>query len=143
MEDTRPPPQVVNSTSVCALHAVHSRHGSPDLVDEGLRNGVPCLRKEVMTVEVFVVQEKRNFCHCWICSCRISRGVSQVSFFFFVTLVSFKFMQGVQDFVIKVVSRYDFSPALKHLLCSHLLVCFLFSLIMCSCVKNLQFLLLS
>lgn len=104
------PPHVVNSTSVCALHAVHSRPGSLSLVDEGLRNGVPCLRKEVMTVEVLVVQEKRNFSHCLICSYRISRGVSQVFFeFFCLWLVSFKFMQGIhaKGFVIKVVSWCD------------------------------------
>lgn len=48
-----------------------ARFGVVLLVDEGKRDGVPCLLQKVMTAAVHVVQGK-SVSHCWICSCRIS-----------------------------------------------------------------------
>lgn len=114
----------VQAAALCGVHSVV--HGMPLtrlgvvlIVDEGARNEVPCLLQEVMTAAVQVVQGN-NVSHCWICSCRISQA-----FLFCEVSPSRLCKEYISRFVIKVASRYDFSPALALVLGSHLLPHFL------------------
>lgn len=91
------------------------------------RNEVPCLLQEVMTAAVQVVQGN-NVSHCWICSCRISYAFL---FLFCEVSPSRLCKEYISRFVIKVASRYDFSPALAQVLGSRLLPHFLLSFSMC------------